>query len=326
MPLQTSLIFLLFINLIDGLSAQPQQRFEFSAPKMGTEFRLIFYTSDSLLAQNAAQAAFRRIDTLNQIMSDYDLSSEISRLAKLAEDNPQRSHAISADLCEVLLAAGKISKRSKGAFDVSIGPLSRLWRRAFRRQTFPEKNKIEDALALVNYRWVKLDVQKKRLRLKKAGMRLDLGGIAKGYAADEVYRVLQSYNITQALVDGGGDLFAGQAPPGRKGWKVGRKVLTKDSLSHEILYLENQAIASSGDTYRFMNWNGKRYSHIIDPRTGLGTTERRLTTVLASNCMLADALASSASIVEKKRLKKLAKYFKAQIRVIWQEREEQGDW
>jgi thiamine biosynthesis lipoprotein len=261
---------------------------------MGTTFRIVFYAEGQEKAKQAAQAAFARIDELNQIFSDYQEDSEVSRLSQSA--GSEKKVPISSELWEVLKFAKTLSRKSDGAFDVSIGPLSKLWRRAFRQKEFPALEKIEEARTLVNYRAIKLYRKHQRVKLAMEGMRLDLGGIAKGYTVDAVYRELQVQGIPRALVDGGGDIYAGEPPPGQSGWEV-QLLAGEEGESPRKIVLTRRAIASSGSTYKFLEWNGERYSHIIDPRTGLGITETDIIHVAAPNCMQADAFASTLSIL-----------------------------
>ena len=318
--------FFLFglIFLFSMAGAQGMERYTFSQPKMGTEFRIVAYGSDPDSVSRAVQTAFARIDSLNRIMSDYDPESEISLLAEKAALDPGRYYPVSEDLWTVLRQAKILSRRSRGAFDVTVGPLSKLWRRAFRRRTFPSPEAIDEARSLVNYRWLKLRSRDRAVRLKKAGMRLDLGGIAKGYTVDAVYEVLQKAGTPAVLVDGGGDIFGGMPPPGEPGWRVAAHRLRADSIRQEIVYLKNGAIATSGDTYRYLEWKGKRYAHIINPRTGLGMTDRRMVTVGAESCMLADALASTFSVVSLSKLERLARRFGVRYRLIYLD--DEGEW
>ncbi len=260
---------------------------------MGTEFRILLYVADSSKAQAAAQAAFQKIAALEQIMSDYREDSEVSLLATVAGDS--KTHTpVSNDLWKVLSYAQDVARRSGGAFDVTAGELTKLWRRAFRQKEFPAAGEIEAARKTVGFK--DLELKKNTVQLKKTGMRLDLGGIAKGYAVDEAMAVLRSHGITAALVDGGGDLLAGDAPPGTMGWLIEKPVLGNDGLTFEKIPLKNAAIATSGDTYKFLEHEGKRYSHILDPRTGMGITTRQFVTVTAPTCMEADAWATAMSV------------------------------
>lgn len=279
-----------------GLPAQPLQRYEYEHPQMGTLFRLTFYAGSEGQAAAAAAAAFGRIDTLNAHLSDYLPESELSRLS--AQAGSGRAVPVSEDLWTVLTAAQEVAAASEGAFDISIGPLSRLWRRAFRRQTFPEAARLAEARRAVGYRWIELLPDQRHVRLQQPDMRLDAGGIAKGYAVDEAMATLQRYGIDRALVDGGGDLLASGAPPGEPGWRILLKTAGKEgALRDSVVLLRDGALATSGDTYRYLEWEGRRYSHIVDPRSGLGVDHRTLVSVQCPSCTLADALASALSVI-----------------------------
>lgn len=293
--------WILVVALLFGghlVFAQSLLRYEFTAPKMGTEFRLVFYAANEELANEATKASFERIDVLNNIFSDYEQHSELSRLS-----GSRGKVEVSDELWEVLCLAQQISKASNGAFDVSIGPLSKLWRRAFRQQEFPSEAAIKNAQKRVNYRWIKLKKRSQQVRLKKRNMHLDFGGIAKGYAVDEAMKVLQKYGIKQALVDGGGDILVSAAPPHKTAWTI--RVASDTTLT-----LTDAAVATSGDKYKFLEWNGKRYSHIIHPKTGLGIRDKGQISVLASKCVLADALASTFLLSNEKQSRKLYSKFK----------------
>lgn len=285
--------------------AQSLNRYEYSAYQMGTTFRLVFYAPADTLADIASKAAFERIAALNQIFSDYDPNSEVSQLSELAGSG--QAIEVSDELWEVLNYAQKVSRKSKGAFDVSIGALSKLWRKAFRQQVFPKQADIEQAKTSVNYKAIKLYTKSQKVALTLKGMRLDFGGIAKGYAVDEAMKVLASRGIQSALVDGGGDILVTNAPPNKAGWQI---TTEKDTAQ----LLTNTAIATSGDRYRFLEHEGIRYSHIVHPKTGLGTMDKKQVTITANTCMKADALASACVVLKEKQGKKLARKMGASIR------------
>lgn len=292
-----------------GADAQMLERYEYSRPLMGTTFRIILYTSDSIQASGSAEAAFDRVMRLNTIMSDYQSDSELNRLS--AKAGSGEKVPVSEDLWLVLKEARHISKRTKGAFDVSIGPLSKLWRRAFRQRTFPSPEKITKASHLVDYRKIRLYPKGKRVQVKVKGMRLDLGGIAKGFAADEAYRVLvEEFDIEIALVDAGGDLVLGAAPPNQTGWEIEIQTEKIGEEKNQRLSLHHCAIATSGDSYKYLEYEGKRYSHIIDPKIGKGMTDRRQVTVISSHGMLADAWASAMSVYPIQKIP--AKWFRSE--------------
>ena len=263
---------------------------------MGTTFNLVLYAPDSALARRAADAAFARIDTLNQRLSDYLSDSELSRLSATAGQG--RAVPVSDDLWTVLKAAQHLAEQTDGAFDVTVGPLTRLWRWAMRRERLPPEDRLDEARQAVGYRHLALDSAARAVCLKKPGMRLDLGGIAKGFAVDEALGVLQAHGLTRVLVDGGGDLRLGDPPPGTPGWRVEVSGVTTDGKTvQEARFLARKAVATSGATYRFVEVDGVRYSHLLDPRTGMGLTVERLVTVVAPTGMQADALASALSVL-----------------------------
>ncbi len=256
---------------------------------MGTSFRIIVYSDSRAKADGGAQAAFQRVEELNQIFSNYHETSEISRLATTAIES--RSVKVSDELWTLLHMAEELKRHSSGAFDVSIGSLTKLWRRAIRRQELPDGQLIDRLLLAIADHKMVLDSTQQTVMLSGT-LSLDFGGIAKGYAVDEAYQVLLDHDLATALVDGGGDIYAGDAPPGRVGWEI-----AADGLER-VLFLQHEAVASSGSAYQYLHADGLKYSHIIDPRSGYGITDPGVSVVKASTCMMADAAASVLSILK----------------------------
>jgi thiamine biosynthesis lipoprotein len=254
---------------------------------MGTRFRIVLYAVDETVAKRASDAAFRRVAELNRIMSDYLPESELMRLCKRA-GGP--AVAVGPDLFAVLARAGEIARITDGTFDVTIGPVVRLWRRARRTRELPPAEELATAKALVDYRFVTLDPVGRTVRLAKPGMLLDLGGIAKGYAADATQFVLKRNGITRALVAAGGDIAVSGPPPGTAGWSVGIARAPGETTDGPTLMLHDCGVSTSGDTEQAVEIGGKRYSHIVDPRTGLGLTDSWQVTVIASDATTSDAM------------------------------------
>lgn len=276
-------------------STEALTRHEFASPLMGTTFRIVLYCDDVERAQVAAAAAFGRGEALNALLSDYDASSEVRRLcdsAPHAEPVP-----VSEDLWRVLACAATVSRQSRGAFDVTVGPLVRLWRQARRTERLPSDERLAEARALVGWELIQMDPATHGVLLPLAGMRIDLGGIAKGYAADACLETVEAHGIERVLVDAGGDVVAGGAPPGADGWRVALANIDSRNAPSEFLSLEHCAVATSGDTWQFVEIAGQRYSHLVDPRTGVAVTQRRLVSVAAPTGMLADAWASALSVL-----------------------------
>lgn len=285
----------LLVGLMGSAVAQvtTAERFTFRRGLMGTQFKVILYTSDSLKAQQAYAAVSARMDSLNYCMSDYLDGSEINRLSATAGSG--RFIPVSTDLFDVLQKATTIAQRSGGRYDPTIGPLSQLWRRAVRRQAFPSRKQRRRARHAVGYWLMDLDSINHAIRLNRAGMRLDVGGIGQGYAIDEAMKILHQHSIHAALLDIGGDILAGDAPPNAAGWRVSLSSGLNE-VADTTIYLKNAAITTSGDTYRFLTHNGRRYSHIMSPRSGLGLQHFVRTTVLAPAGYQADALTKVFSL------------------------------
>ena len=272
------------------------ERHEASQLHMGVTFKLVFYAPNQQTANAAAQAAFARIAELNQVMSDYDPASELSRLCDTAGSG--QAVAISADLMRVLTISQDLARRTDGAFDVTVGPVVRLWRRARRMKAMPSDKRLAEALAATGFRHLELNAERGAAKLLRPGMQLDLGGIGQGYAADEAMKVFRRHGISRALVDASGDIAVGDPPPGKSGWRIGVAPLDQSNQSpSRYLLLSNMAVSTSGDAFQSVELGGKRYSHIVDPRTGLGLTDRSSVTVIAPDATTADSLATAVSVL-----------------------------
>ena len=270
-------------------------RFEFTRTEMAVSVSIIMYAPDDATAATAANAAFDRIHQLNSILSDYEEESELRRLCNhSSEGHPV---PVSNDLWRVLQHALELSAKTEGAFDVSVGPAARLWRRARRLKELPSPEALKTALARVDYRAIRLHPDGHTVELLKPNMLLDLGGIAKGYALEEAYKVIKEHGIGRVLVRAGGDMVLGDSPPGKHGWRIGGGQIDPEKPPRLFLWLSNVEIATSGDRFQFVEIGGKRYSHIIDPKTGLGLTDHCQATVVVPGGTLADGLASSICIM-----------------------------
>lgn len=264
---------------------------------MGTTFRIVLFTADKHIAKKAAEAAFARVAELDGIMSDYKKNSELMLLCKKFATETGEPVKVGDDLFFVLQKSEELSERSDGAFDVTVGPVVQLWRLARRTQELPDPKEFDAARKKVGFKKVKLDAAKKTVQLLTPGMQLDLGGIAKGYAADEALKLLrEKHGIKQALVAAAGDIACGDPPPGETGWKIEIAPIAK-SQKPRNLTLANTAVSTSGDLEQFVEIKGVRYSHVLDTKTGLGLTGRRSVTVIAPNGTTADSMTKAVSVL-----------------------------
>ncbi|WP_084523747.1 FAD:protein FMN transferase [Adhaeribacter aquaticus] len=292
------LFLFLWVVAIPGIAQNKvPHRFAFSQPHMGTLFRIVLYATDSVKAQRAAEAGFKRVAQLNKILSDYNPESEVNKLCRTAGSG--KWVPVSQDLWFILNKSAVISRKTQGAFDITVGPYVQLWRRTRRTGILPSP---EDALAqaknLVGPEKIKLDKNNKSVLLTTSGMQLDLGAIGKGYAVDEAMKTLKAYGIKSALVDGGGNIAVSKAPPQSKGWLVSFLLpQPTDSANQVPLFLEDKGLATSGDLYQYIHIDGTRYSHILNPTTGLGLTDQSLVTVITRNGIEADWLSTAVSVL-----------------------------
>ncbi len=259
---------------------------------MGVETRIVLFATDDIAARRAARAAFDRIVGLDAVMSDYRSDSELMRVCASGSTGRR---PVSPDLHRVLVRAREIAEATDGAFDVTVGPLVRLWRQARREHRLPDAEAIAWAMDRVGHEYLIVD-DDAAIELTRPGMLLDLGGIGKGFAADEALALLVGAGQTHSLVDVGGDIAFGDPPPGADGWRVALGTGSPSWLS-----IANRGVATSGDREQFVEIAGTRYSHIVDPGTGLGLTERPTVTVIAQDAATADALASAVSVLGPQR-------------------------
>lgn len=286
-------------------------RKEYRQTHMGMPFRIVLYAPDDQHADAAAGAAFNRIAALNSILSDYEPNSELTLLSKSSGSG--RAVPLGDDLRRVLERAVEVSKAGDGAFDITVGPLVDVWRRARRQRTLPEPEKISAALAATGWTNIVLGhdaAGHSTAMLLRPGMRLDLGGIAKGYALDEATKVLRSHGITRSLVSGGGDMFAAGTPPGEPGWKVtvGKLDIT-NAPPERTVWLKDRALVTSGDLFQRVEIGGVRYSHIVDPRTGQALTDHSQVTVIGHVAMTTDAVSKVLSVLGSEKGIGLARQF-----------------
>jgi thiamine biosynthesis lipoprotein len=266
---------------------------------MGTEVRIAIYTEDEPGARRAAAAGLAEILRLEALMTTWRPDSEVSRVNAQAGLGPVR---VSDEVLEVVEAAQRASKLSDGAFDITFEALHGLWKfDEDLEKKIPSDEAIKARLPLVDYRQLAVDRKAKTLYLKRPGMRINLGGIAKGYAVDRAVAVLRKAGFQNAIVQAGGDLMCA-GDKGGQPWTAGiRDPRGERDDAFAVLRLSNHAFSTAGDYERFFILDQKRYHHILDPKTGKPATRSRSVTIYAPNALLADALDDAVFILGWKR-------------------------
>ena len=289
----------LALSLVTGCQVEPdsgtgplvssEDRYVYSQVHMGMQVRIVLYAGTQEKARQVAQEAFAEIAWLDGVLSDYRSDSELSRLVDRAGRAPV---PVSRELYEVLDRGQQLARQTGGAFDITAGALTRLWRVAIRDERMPNEAELRAAIAVSGANKLRLDDATQTAQVTDTGLRLDLGGIAKGYVLDRALSTLSAHGVTRALVQAGGDVVVGAAPPGEAGWHI-----TIPHAACEVV-LADAAISTSGDTEQFVQIEGIRYSHTVDARTGFGLTHRRIATVVVSNGITADGLATALTLLE----------------------------
>lgn len=281
------------------------QRFEFSDRQMGMPLRVVVYAEGQELAERGAKAVSAKFAAINAIASDYQDDSEIMRLSRAAPLKPSAAIPISDDLAAMLRFGQRLAEKSGGAFDLTVGPMTQLWRKTKRSRKLPADDVLLAAREAVDYRALVLakdpPTGKPTAALTKPNMRLDLGGIAAGYAVDQSLLELKRLGIDRALIDSSGDIGCSGPPPGERGWRIGIAPLNPNAAPSRYLRLSHAALTTSGDAYQHITLDGQRYSHIVDPTTGLGLSRPTAGIVIARDCMTADALATTMCVLGHER-------------------------
>ncbi|MED5330373.1 MAG: family 16 glycoside hydrolase [Planctomycetota bacterium] len=281
------------------------ERHEYRQIVMGVEARIAVYAEDASAARLAAAAAFSRMEELDAVMSDYRADSELIDFCARATQEPMR---ISQELWDVFELSTSIWEASEGAFDPTVGPIVDLWRVAKRDGRSPTEEEIKKAQSRVGWDHVVMDLETRTASLKSEGMRIDLGGIGKGFAADIASQTLFAAGLPRHLVDVGGDLMVGDPPPGRRGWTVSAGC-GEGEAGPRRLVVSRQAVATTGDTVQGALLEGVPRSHLMDPSSGQAMSDRLCVTVLAERCAVADALSTAVRVLGRRKGRILVSQF-----------------
>ena len=257
---------------------------------MGSTYTVELYGTDREKMEAAADAAFDEVRRLDELLSNYRPESEWSQVNRGAANGPVR---VSPELFRLLAACLEYSRASEGAFDVSVGPLMKVWGFYKGSGRLPHRPEIAAALAKLGYRHVKLDPATSTVRFDRAGVELDPGGIGKGYAVDRMVGVLRQNGVENALVAGSGSSIYGMgAPPSEpRGWRVAIRDPWSPRKTAAEVYLKNESMSTSGSYEKFFRAEGRTYAHIMDPRTGYPAQGSVSVSVVSPNTIDSEAWA-----------------------------------
>lgn len=262
--------------------------------KMGSQFEITAVHPDAAQAQAAIDRAYAEIDRIEAIISEWRDTSEVSAVNGAAGDHPV---AVSAETFELIRRSQKVSELTDGAFDITWLSVGRLWDMKAADPQKPSQQAIDAALASTGYRHVILDAGARTVFLDRPGTKIGFGGIGKGYAANRAVQTLRDAGVSGGIVNAGGDLSAFGKREDGSSWRIGIADPFHRDQTFAYIDLADQAIATSGDYERFVVIDGKKYSHIVDPRTGYPAEELRSVTIICPDAELADALATGVTVL-----------------------------
>ena len=270
---------------------QPQPlRLEKSADAMGSTYTIDLYGTDRIHMEDAADAAFDEVRRIDELLSNYKPDSELSRVNRLAAQAPMK---VSAELFDLLSRCLEYSRQSQGAFDVTVGPLMKIWGFYKGSGRLPHRGVVQAAMTKVGYQHVRLDRAAGTVWFDRAGVELDPGGIGKGYAVDRMVEILKRKGVKSALVAGSGSsLYGLGAPPTEpRGWRVEIKNPWDSRKTSTEVFLKDMSMSTSGSYEKFFRAEGKTYAHIMDPRTGFPAQGSVSVSVVAPSTLDSEAWA-----------------------------------
>nr|WP_240324923.1 FAD:protein FMN transferase [Lutibacter oceani] len=261
---------------------------------MGSRFDISVVANDTVSATKYINLAINEISRIEKLISSWDTNSQTSEIIKNAGIKPVKVDKELFDLIERSLA---ISKLTDGAFDISYASMDKIWKFDGSLKTMPSEEEIKKSVLKVGFQNIILDKENSTVFLKLKGMKIGFGAIGKGYAADKAKMLLISKGVKAGIINASGDMNTWGKQPNENDWKVAITNPLNKNNAFALLPISNKAVVTSGDYEKFVTFNGKRYSHIIDPRTGYPASDIVSVSVFAPKAELADALATSIFVM-----------------------------
>ena len=287
-----------------------QRRTQF---KMGTFVEITLNGSIWVDFNKIFKKAFSAIDEAQNLADRYSRSSQLTIVNREAHKYPVK---VNEKLYNLIEESINISKNTEGAFDITVTPLVELWGFYKKQNSPPSSDRIKEALEKVGFSNIVLDRENKTISFKKDNVDLDLSAIAKGYAVDKAVKAIRECGIKSAIINAGGDIYCLGKKNIFQKWGVGIKDPTNNKKIVKVVRLKDKAAATSGGYEKFFVYKGRKYSHLIDPRTGLSTETSRNATVIAKKCALADALATALCILGKDKVAQLKKKYDIEVYIF----------
>ena len=261
---------------------------------MGSDFEITIVDDDEYNANYLLDIAIKEISRIEKLISSWDKNSQTFQINLNAGIKPVK---VDKELFNLISRSLKISGLSQGAFDISYASLDKVWYFDKKMMEIPLEDEIRKSVSKVGFRNIILDKENQTVFLKIKGMKIGFGAIGKGYAADKAKFILLKNNVKSGIINASGDLTAWGKKPSGKDWMVAIVNPLNKSKIFSLLPVENKAVVTSGNYERFINFNGKLFSHIIDPRTGYPSQGILSVTIFSENAELADALATAVYVL-----------------------------
>lgn len=300
---------------IDGnINGKENHLHTFSHPCMGTIFKVSVHSEKSRnKVEDIVQGSFKIADEMDDRFSDYSAESEVSKFNKQGSHIPFK---ISGELLELLTISESLYHKTSASFEPAAGALTQLWRLSRKTKRLPDQKTLSLAIKASSFASLIIDRKKKTLTKKDHLTRLDFGGIAKGYTADKMLNYLQEHDLKSCSISAGGDVIVGDPPPGRLYWIIKINPFGDSNSETMRVKLSNAAVSTSGKVEQFIQIDGKKYSHIVNPKNGLGLTTNHAAIVISNKGSMSDALATSISILGKSGLKILNHFPNTEAAII----------
>jgi thiamine biosynthesis lipoprotein len=284
--------FFFFFLILIPQPTYPSNLYKYHQVAMGTVIEITLIADDEEATNKAALRAFQEMKRIEQLMSPRIESGDVFRINQSSGKEWAR---ISSETIQVIKKAQEISELSEGGFDITVAPLTELWRKAREKKIPPSVEEVKEKLGLVNFKNMEMD-REGRVFLKKRGMAIDLGGIAKGYAVDRAFELLKSLGYKNLIVNAGGDLRVGGLKNSQP-WSIGIQNPRESQKTLGRIAVSDLAVATSGDYEKFFIYQGKRYHHIFNPKDGFPAEDCQSVTILCKEGMMADALATAVFVL-----------------------------